>query len=239
MTSPMTPGGSPPTPPSGFWGGFQNIVTAFLNLNKLVAVIADTLSTTWGQFVVGPSSSTDNALVRWDGMTGKLQQDSQVTLSDTTGLLARTGGISVQGTNTNDSASAGYFGEYASVDRVIGSANSLSTGVPLNVNSLSLTAGDWWVWINGGFTGAAGTTVSYVECSMSTNSGSLSTINGFIGLEVYNSATIFAHGNPNVVVGPCRMSLAAGSTTVYFVAQAAFGVSTLSVYGVMQARRAR
>lgn len=33
--------------------------------------------------VVGPSSSTDNAITRWDGTTGKLIQNSVVTVSDT------------------------------------------------------------------------------------------------------------------------------------------------------------
>lgn len=33
--------------------------------------------------VVGPASSTDNAIVRWDGATGKLIQNSIVIISDT------------------------------------------------------------------------------------------------------------------------------------------------------------
>lgn len=37
--------------------------------------------------VVGPASSTDNALVRFDGTTGKLVQDSYVTLADTNGAM--------------------------------------------------------------------------------------------------------------------------------------------------------
>lgn len=36
--------------------------------------------------VVGPASSTDNALVRWDGTTGKLVQNSNATLDDTGNL---------------------------------------------------------------------------------------------------------------------------------------------------------
>ena len=33
--------------------------------------------------VIGPASSTDHAVVRWDGATGKLVQDSSVTIDDT------------------------------------------------------------------------------------------------------------------------------------------------------------
>lgn len=49
--------------------------------------------------VVGPGSSTDNALARFDGTTGKLLQNSAFTVDDsgnasTSGTLAGTGGIS-------------------------------------------------------------------------------------------------------------------------------------------------
>lgn len=36
---------------------------------------------------LGPSSSTDNAIVRFDGTTGKLVQNSAVTIADTTGQI--------------------------------------------------------------------------------------------------------------------------------------------------------
>jgi hypothetical protein len=39
--------------------------------------------------VVGPASATDNAIVRYDGTTGKLIQNSAVTIDDTDGLTAR------------------------------------------------------------------------------------------------------------------------------------------------------
>jgi hypothetical protein len=38
--------------------------------------------------VVGPASSTDLAVARFDGMTGKLLQDGPVTIADTTGLIS-------------------------------------------------------------------------------------------------------------------------------------------------------
>lgn len=77
MTAPMTPGTpGPGGPPGGFWQGFQDIVSTFLNLNKLVADIANTLSSTWSQFVTGPSSSTNNDFVLFDGTTGKAVKDS-------------------------------------------------------------------------------------------------------------------------------------------------------------------
>lgn len=76
-------------------------------------------STGSGDFV-GPSSSTDNAVVRFDGTTGKLGQNSAVTIADTSGditggkfntvaisgsstpTLAVTGTTTVSGANTGD-----------------------------------------------------------------------------------------------------------------------------------------
>jgi len=41
--------------------------------------------------VVGPASATDNAIVRFDGTTGELVQNSAVTIADTTGAIVITG----------------------------------------------------------------------------------------------------------------------------------------------------
>lgn len=40
-----------------------------------------------GGDVVGPGSSTDNAIARWDGTTGKLLKDSNVLVANTTGTI--------------------------------------------------------------------------------------------------------------------------------------------------------
>ena len=59
--------------------------------------------------VVGPASATDNAIVRFDGTTGKLIQNSNATIADTSGdITAGTyngntiGAGSTSGTNTGD-----------------------------------------------------------------------------------------------------------------------------------------
>lgn len=54
--------------------------------------------------VVGPASATDNAVVRFDGTTGKLVQDSAVTIADTTGNI--TGGTYNKVTITAPATSA-------------------------------------------------------------------------------------------------------------------------------------
>ncbi len=46
--------------------------------------------------VVGPVSSTDNAVARWDGVTGLTIQDSSVTIDDS-GVVDALGGYKVGG----------------------------------------------------------------------------------------------------------------------------------------------
>lgn len=67
--------------------------------------------------VAGPASATDNAVVRFDGTTGKLIQNSAVTIADTTGDIETSGKISVGDgtaslpsiTNTGDTNTGIYF----------------------------------------------------------------------------------------------------------------------------------
>jgi len=55
--------------------------------------------------VVGPASATDNAIVRFDGTSGKLIQNSAVTIADTTGvttgMVFPNTGLNVQDTNAS------------------------------------------------------------------------------------------------------------------------------------------
>ena len=50
--------------------------------------------------VVGPASATDNAVVRFDGTTGKLVQNSVVTIADSTGDVAGVGALTASGNLT-------------------------------------------------------------------------------------------------------------------------------------------
>ena len=57
---------------------------------------------TYRGIVGGPTSSTDNAIARYDGTTGNLIQDSSVTVADTTGVINLTnssGNLPVAGVN--------------------------------------------------------------------------------------------------------------------------------------------
>lgn len=147
-----------------------------------------------------------------------------------------TGGI--VGTTTNDSANAGVVGEYVFSNIASGSALAFTTTVARDITSISLTAGDWDVWINARYTGGATTTLIRVIASISTTTATLDANPGKIGIQFYNSAIVFNSTNVDISVGPFRIPLAS-TTTIFFVGQADFGVSTCSGYGIIQARRRR
>ncbi len=112
-----------------------------------VVTIASTATGTGD--VVGPASATDNAVVRFDSTTGKLIQDSAVTIADTTGditagkyntvaisgsstpTLAVTGTTAVSGTNT---------GDQTSVSGNAGTATALQTARAIYGNNFDGTA---------------------------------------------------------------------------------------------------
>jgi hypothetical protein len=187
-------------------------------------------------FVVGPASATDLAAARFDLTTGKLVQDSVLVIADTTGSLSRTGGggIPVQGTNTNDSPTAGYVGEC-----IIGtgSAVSLSTGSPVNITSISLTAGDWDVsaFLHCGGGGAV-TTTNIVASISSTSATQDTTIGKQVNYRFGGGAgtvdAIFSTAIP-----PYQIKLTA-TTTIYLVATVTF-TSSQTANGRLHARRMR
>lgn len=70
-----------------FWDESANKLTA-LTAGSGLSISGTTITATATGDVVGPASSTDNALVRFDSTTGKLIQNGQITESDTGDLAA-------------------------------------------------------------------------------------------------------------------------------------------------------
>lgn len=146
----------------------------------------------------------------------------------------------VLGVSTNSNAAAGDAGEYIEQVIVSGSAISLTTGVTVNVTTISLTAGDWDVVVLGDFKGGATTVVldAFVGLSLvSATFGAEGTYNRFT--TTGPGATIFANSfNLALMTVPYRLSLSA-TTTVYFIAYGGFTTSTMSAFGTIRARRIR
>lgn len=99
--------------------------------------------------VVGPAGSTDNAVARFDGTTGKLLQNSAVTIADTSGDI--TGGkyntVAISGTSTpnitvNGTAviSGTNTGDQTNITGNAGTATALQTARNINGVSFNGTA---------------------------------------------------------------------------------------------------
>ena len=74
--------------------------------------------------VVGPSSATDNALARFDSTTGKLLQNSVVTVADTTGDMAGVGTLSAGAAGFTVDADGDTAGKSFTVAKASGYAGS-------------------------------------------------------------------------------------------------------------------
>lgn len=138
------------------------------------------------------------------------------------------------GTATNNNATAGNVGEYVTAT---GAGVALTTATPANMVSMSLGAGDWDVSTVIQFTGNASTTVLYAEASVNTTSATPLNANTTYMANVTYFGTINGSGF-GVVSGTSRFSLST-TTTVFAVAKANFGVSTMSSAGILRARRVR
>src|SRR6267142_6547641 len=57
--------------------------------------------------IIGPGSSTDNAIVRWNGTDGTTIQDSAITIDDTTGSLNVLDGWDTTSTGSIDIVAGG------------------------------------------------------------------------------------------------------------------------------------
>lgn len=142
----------------------------------------------------------------------------------------------ITGTATNNNATAGNVGEDVVSNIASGSAVALTNGVPANVTSISLTAGDWEVW-GAICTNPGGTTTQSVFIGgINSTSATRPATDGFYWSV---GAGVIATGSPWCQsVAPVRASLAS-TTTYYLVTQSNFGVSTNAAYGYIEARRMR
>ncbi len=156
-------------------------------------------------------------------MTGQaINTVPSITFSSTSGII---------GTTTNDNAAAGSVGEYITAT---GTTVSLTSPNSKTITSISLTGGDWDVFGTVTYNPAAGTTMSALSGSISStdNTAEINTSQYLIQTALTTSAT------QRFVVGTVRKSLST-TTTIYLVAQASFGTSTMTATATIAARRVR
>lgn len=181
-------------------------------------------------------SSTNHA---YTIRTNNVDRATFDTSGNLTGLLSlqRTGGVAIQGTNTNNDAAAGYVGEYITSAVAAGAGPALTTGTAANVTSISLTAGDWLVTAQAYVTMATSTSYTNVNYSISSTSA---TMDFTPGKWINFSTPAAVIGNTHITFGAMtyRLSLAS-TTTIYLVAQSTFTVSTAAAWGTISGRRLR
>jgi len=144
-----------------------------------------------------------------------------------------TGGVQIQGSTAAINASAGFVGELISSVIPFASAVSLATGTPVNVTSISLTAGDWDIYGNINIADSV-QTLSAHEVWASLTSATLpdpSLYNGYFGNT--NLYAFDARGIPFLRVNVNT------TTTAYLSARAVFGSGTVTACGGIYARRVR
>lgn len=183
--------------------------------NKSIRVLGGVLQVLNSAYTVITTSLDDS---------GNLSTNGSITPSQTAGII---------GTTTTNNANAGSVGEYLTNTTLTTSATN---GAVLNATSMSLTAGDWDVSGVGRFNPAAGvTTFSTAFVGVSTTSAT----NGGFGTFTAISPAFAAGANSETFSSPVvRISLAS-TTTVYLVVTQSFTGGTMTVDGMIRARRVR
>lgn len=135
----------------------------------------------------------------------------------------------ILGTTSGANAGAGYVGQPLTNSA---SGVSMTSGTPVNVVSLSLTAGDWLVSGTVQFVPAGSTTVSSLLAAVSTTSGSVGAFQNW-----NNLILPFTTGVSQVLPTPILHVNVSTTTTVYLVGDPTFGTSTMTASGFIQAYR--
>jgi hypothetical protein len=138
--------------------------------------------------------------------------------------------LGIKGTTAADNANAGSVGEFVSSTNTV----LLTTGVPANVTSVSLTAGDWDVSAAGAYTLTPITTLTSLTLGLSTASATFGSTGSFVQINAS-----LPQGQSQAQATPVVRINVAGTTTVFLVSQAVFGGSTMNVQGLLRARRIR
>jgi len=136
------------------------------------------------------------------------------------------------GTQTNDNAAAGWVGELVQSNVLNSALVNLTNNVITNMTSISLTAGDWYLYGNAFFNASAAAGSLYQAQITSTSAAFADP-----SLQYYTSAGNAMPSNGGSVPG-LRVSLAA-TTTYYMVVRSIFSSGTVGACGQLAARRVR
>lgn len=219
---------------TGVWNGTK-VAEGFGGTNQSTYTLGDTLY-----------SSAANTLSKLAGNTTSTRKFLRQTGTGSVSAAPAWDVVfssDVTGTATNDNAAAGFIGEYVSSTTVVSKEISLTNNTGANVNSISLTAGDWDVDGVVYFDCGGSTVVSIMLGASSTSSGNYdpsggSTNGAWNSIVPSGAGTVLGANQVGLVVPTYRYSLSS-TTTVYLVAQSGFTTSTMKAFGSIRARRVR
>lgn len=227
--------------------GFMGSAKATKNNSANIGVIGQGINTGTSSISIGglfslaatAPSYQSGALIADNGTTINpifLAQDNGatvVTIADGGNMTVGSGNNIVGASNGSDAAT-GNLGEYKSRVVTSSSSVSLTSTVTANVDSITLTAGDW------DLTGIvkfelSGATTTDMRSGFDFASATMGNDSMFIQKPFnFNSITnTYSDALPTV-----RISISS-TTKVYFVAQSTFSAGAVSVYGNIRARRVR
>lgn len=199
---------------------------------------ADTSVTFPTSGTLSTSTGTVTSITAGTNLTGgTITASGTIALSATPTVTSiafspTTGGI--VGTATNDSAGAGYVGEFISSVIASGSATAVAINTPVNLTSISLTAGDWDVWGNFSFV-SSGTGSTNFAGWLSSTSATLPDASIYMSIASAGGAILT---NSGFVVPQQRFSLA-GTTTIYISVYNTAASGSGAACGGIYARRVR
>lgn len=143
----------------------------------------------------------------------------------------------IPGATTNDSASAGNLGQYGIASLALASALVISNNSATTIVALPLTSGDWDVWGKAIFDVGALTVVTLMVAGVNSTAAQPSAVSGGLA-QTGLGGGLTGIADTFLGAGPQRISLAT-TGTAFLMGTLTFSVSTASVYGFIQARRAR
>ena len=161
------------------------------------------------------------------------------TTTGTKVFSAKTTGVTLLGTTTNDAAAAGWVGEYISQVVAPGTAWPMATDTFGDLASIALTAGDWDVSVNVFVVLGSAVSASRLQAGISSSSGTTTTGYANGDTAASNPEAVPAGGyGVSVVVSGMRVSLS-GSATYYLKSALTFAGGTPNYGARISARRVR
>jgi len=145
------------------------------------------------------------------------------------------GAVSFLGTSTNDNANPGDAGEV--LRSYVGTPQNMASDIYQDITSLAVTAGDWALCGNWGYTDNGAGGWNKVDYGFGTAAGSSSTGLSF-GDSAQENAGGSATADADYTICDYRVQLVS-TTNYYMKARSHFTSGTVQVYGRMSARRPR